>query len=250
MTRTIKLSLMVCFVLLVGFYMQRQGLFVFKATGVYEEAEIVWGNKTNHEIEFTLHSSEKKTLRRLSDRARNEMYVFIVDETAEHYERVKPTYSGNGKFTFSYGLPKAAAAFVYMENDKSTQNIGYKKLTSSPEKRDNTLLPDPILTTKIGSYDVSLIFNTLQPEQPELLMFRFVQKGLRFTSITGRLSRIWAVNEETNEFTTAVSSEKETMEFSLRFPREGTYKIWGEFYINGKKFQKTFVVNVTERRQQ
>ncbi len=240
---------MICFVLLAGFYLQRQGLFVFKTTGIHEGAEIVWGNKTNHTLDFTLHSDKKKELRELSNRARNEMYVFIVDETVEHYERVKPTYYGNGQFTFSYELPKAAAAFVYMENDESTENIGYKKLTSSSEKRENILRPDPILTTKIGLYDVSLIFNTLQSEQPELLTFQFAQKGLRFTSITGQLSRIWAVNEETDEFTTAVSSEKETMEFSLRFPREGTYKIWGQFYINGKEFRKSFVVNVTEKRK-
>ena len=40
----------------------------------------------------------------------------------------------------------------------------------------------------------------------------------------------------------------EQLQYRITFPEEGTYNLWGDFYINGKKYEKEFSIQVQKRK--
>ena len=60
-----------------------------------------------------------------------------------------------------------------------------------------------------------------------------------------RRSILWMKREK---FLYAIPVDTEgQLQYRITFPVEGTYKIWGDFYINGKKYEKEFIVQVQRK---
>ncbi len=43
---------------------------------------------------------------------------------------------------------------------------------------------------------------------------------------------------------------EEQLQYRITFPQEGTYKIWGTFYLNDKKYKQEFIVQVQKAKKQ
>ena len=60
-----------------------------------------------------------------------------------------------------------------------------------------------------------------------------------------RRSILWMKREK---FLYAIPVDTEgQLQYRITFPVEGTYKIWGDFYINGKKYEKEFIVQALKK---
>ncbi len=61
--------------------------------------------------------------------------------------------------------------------------------------------------------------------------------------------RLYIVDETRENFLYAIPVDTEgQLQYRITFPVEGTYKIWGDFYINGKKYEKEFIVQVQKEK--
>ena len=111
---------------------------------------------------------------------------------------------------------------------------------------------DSVLTKKIGEYEVSLLFGALHPNEPVTLTFQFqAKKGekLKLHAERGEVEALYIVDETRENFLYAIPVDTEgQLQYRITFPAEGTYKIWGDFYINGKKYEKEFIVQVQKRK--
>lgn len=114
------------------------------------------------------------------------------------------------------------------------------------------MVGDTILTKKIGDHQVSLLFGALHPNEAATLTFQFqAKKGekLKIGSHRGVKSTLSIVDEEREHFIYGVPFHvEEQLQYRITFPQEGTYKIWGTFYLNDKKYKQEFIVQVQKRK--
>ncbi len=63
------------------------------------------------------------------------------------------------------------------------------------------------------------------------------------------MEALYIVDETRENFLYAIPVDTdEQLQYRITFPAEGTYKIWGDFYINGKKYEKEFIVQVQKEK--
>ncbi|WP_028400440.1 hypothetical protein [Ectobacillus panaciterrae] len=254
--------IIVFLVFLAGFYLQKHGSFSFgaKTASVVDDAQVSWDVETGktkgeQKVTFTLLDEKGDQLRGLNDQIQNQIHALVVDDTLVHYEDIQPTFLGKGTFTFSHKLEKPHTIFLFLEDDQTREQIARKEIAvkeeSKTDKNKRKLALDALLTTKIGPYEASLIFNALKPKRQEKLTFQFQTKDVvRFQSPSGQPSRLLIVDDQKKHFLTAVPAQGNSsnqLQFSLTFPEEGHYKLWGTFYINGKAYEKSFVVQVVKQ---
>lgn len=86
------------------------------------------------------------------------------------------------------------------------------------------------------------------------LTFQFQSKKgekLKLHSERGEVEALYIVDETRENFLYAIPVDTdEQLQYRITFPVEGTYKIWGDFYINGKKYEKEFIVQVQKKKKQ
>lgn len=77
------------------------------------------------------------------------------------------------------------------------------------------------------------------------LTFQFqAKKGekLKLHSERGEVEALYIVDETRENFLYAIPVDTDgQLQYRITFPAEGTYKIWGDFYINGKKYEKNLL---------
>ena len=72
---------------------------------------------------------------------------------------------------------------------------------------------------------------------------------LKLHSERGEVESLYIVDDKRENFLYAIPVDtEEQLQYRITFPVEGTYKMWGTFYINGKKYEKEFVVQVQKRK--
>ncbi len=84
------------------------------------------------------------------------------------------------------------------------------------------------------------------------LTFQFqAKKGekLKLHSERGEEETLYIVDETRENFLYAMPVDTdEQLQYRITFPAQGTYKLWGTFYINGKKYEKDFIVQVQKEK--
>ena len=64
---------------------------------------------------------------------------------------------------------------------------------------------------------------------------------MKLHSERGEVEALYIVDETRENFLYAIPVDTdEQLQYRITFPVEGTYKIWGDFYINGKKYEKIY----------
>ncbi|MFD0768585.1 hypothetical protein ACFQZ1_06610 [Bacillus sp. CGMCC 1.60114] len=208
-------------------------------------------NKTAHII-FQLQDKKGNEIRGVNDHIR----MFIVDKQLAQSLQVRPTFVGNGSYKATYQFKKEGeyTIFLYEEMGDTTNQFAEKNIVigNKEEKKQRPISIDTVLTKKIGTYKASLLFPALHPNEEETLTFQFqIERGqkLKFRSNTGERAVLRIVDEKQQHFLYAVPvNDEEQLQFRVTFPSEGIYKIWGTFYINGKKYEEQFVLQVQKRK--
>ncbi|WJE54076.1 hypothetical protein QRE66_07455 [Bacillus cereus] len=236
-----------------GFYMQK-----FKGTtetaGDIQEVKWKMKNRKGNEkidITFQLFNKNNNEVRGVNDRIR----AIIVDEQFKEIQQIDPAFAGNGSYKLSLSgtKDKGYTVFLYEDQGKTEQSFSKKSFGGEEkEKKQKKLIEDTVLTKKIGDYQMSLLFEALHPNEAATLTFQLQMKkgeNVKFSAGTGEQGALYIVDEKREHFLYAVPvNEEEQLQYRIAFPEEGLYKIWGTFYINGKKYKKEFILQVQKRK--
>ncbi|PEA55887.1 hypothetical protein CON64_04410 [Bacillus pseudomycoides] len=204
-------------------------------------------------IIFQLQNKKGAEIRGVNDHIR----MFIVDKQLTQSYQVRPTFVGNGSYKATHQFKKEGeyTIFLYEETGDTTKQFAEKNIVVGNkvvEKKQNSIAVDTILTKNIGPYKTSLLFRTLHPNEEETLTFQFqIGKGqkIKFRSNTGERAELRIVDERQQHFLYVVpNNDTEQLQFRVTFPSEGIYKIWGTFYIDGKKYEEQFTLQVQKRK--
>lgn len=241
------------FIVVGGFYLQKYKGATETAGDIQKVKWSVKDRKGNEKVDITfqLLNKEDSEIRGVNDHIR----AIIVDEQLKGFQQINPVFAGNGSYTFSAKVNNDAAYTVFLYEDRDETKSSFSKKDIGKEEKgekQKTLVEDTVLTKKMGDYHISLIFRALHPNEAVTLTFQLHPKekeNLKFSSKTGEHAALYIVDEKREHFFYAVPvTEEEQLQYRVTFPEEGTYKIWGTFYINGKKYEKAFVVQVQERK--
>ncbi|MEH7462900.1 hypothetical protein V7166_12695 [Bacillus thuringiensis] len=204
-------------------------------------------------IIFQLQNKKGAEIRGVNDHIR----MFIVDKQLTQSYQVRPTFVGNGSYKATQQFKKEGeyTIFLYEETGDTTKQFAEKNIVVGNkvvEKKKNPIAVDTVLTKNIGPYKTSLLFRTLHPNEEETLTFQFqIGKGkkIKFRSNTGERAELRIVDGGRQHFLYVVpSNDAEQLQFRVTFPSEGIYKIWGTFYIDGKKYEEQFTLQVQKRK--
>ncbi|MGN4423796.1 hypothetical protein ACTFQN_08100 [Bacillus cereus group sp. MYBK30-1] len=240
-----------------GFYIKKYQETV-ETTGDVQEVKWDVENKKGNEkvdISFQLLNKKNNEVRGVNDQIR----AVIVDEQLKNIQQMKPTFAGNGSYKLSSEVAKGEGYTIFLYEDEnksmesfSKQDLGEGKKDKSKDNSKKKLPIDTVLTKKIGEYQVSLLFGALHPNEAVTLTFQFqAKKGekLKLNSGRGEVDSLYIVDETREHFLYAIPVDTdEQLQYRITFPEEGTYKMWGNFYINGKKYEKEFTVQVQKRK--
>ncbi|KFN04139.1 hypothetical protein DJ93_3933 [Bacillus clarus] len=235
-----------------GFYIKKyQGM--TETTGDIQEVKWDIKNKKENEkvdISFQLLNKNNNEVRGINDQIR----VVIVDAQLKNIQQMKPTFAGNGSYKLSSNIAKdkGYTIFLYEDNNKSAESFSKKNFGEEDKKKKESLSMDTVLTKKMDDFQVSLLFGALHPNEAATLTFQFqAKKGgkVKFSSRSGEHANLYIVDEMRENFLYAVPvNDDEQLQYRIIFPEEGTYKLWGNFYLNGKKYEKEFVIQVQKRK--
>jgi len=259
--RNITLGMTVLFlVLLVAAYVHKQGsgtertVSLMKSGVEWEVETAAIGKKTK--VSFIIQDDKGKGLRGLNDEKQNEIRAVIVPPDMKEYIEIQPSFLGKGAFMFTHIFKQKGeyAVFLYEKNKSMQQSFANTRITIGQDSEQQSgekqiLVPDSLLTTEIGPYKTSLVFDALRVGKMETLTFQFPDKGgrLRFRSESGELPSFLFVNESKRSLVHTVAQDQEgkkELSLAVTFPEEGLYKMWGTFYVNGREYHRDFVVQV------
>ncbi|MGH0591789.1 hypothetical protein ACQVPY_05730 [Bacillus pretiosus] len=243
------------FIVVGGFYIKQYQETIETVGDVQEVKWDVSNGKGNEKVNilFQLLNNKNNEVRGVNDQIR----AVIVDGQLKHVQQMKPTFAGNGSYKVSSNIAKDEryTIFLYEDKNKSVKSFAKKDFGREIEEKNKKKVKFPIdsvLTKKIGEYEVSLLFGALHPNEPAMLTFQFqAKKGekLKLHSERGEVEALYIVDETRENFLYAIPVDtNEQLQYRITFPIEGTYKIWGDFYINGKKYEKEFIVQVQKRK--
>ncbi|MBY0595506.1 hypothetical protein [Bacillus bingmayongensis] len=236
-----------------GFYMQKYKGTTETAGNIQEVKWDIKNRKGNEktDITFQLFNKNNNEIRGVNDRIR----AIIVDEQLKGIQQITPAFAGKGSYKLSSSgtKDKAYTVFLYEDHGKTERSFSKKNFGGEEkEKKQKNLIEDTVLTKKIGDYQMSLLFGALHPNEAATLTFHLQMKkgeSVKFSSGTGEQGSLYIVDEKREHFLYAVPvNEEEELQYRITFPEEGTYKIWGTFYINGKKYGKEFILQVQKRK--
>ncbi|MFD3446167.1 hypothetical protein ACFDTO_16355 [Microbacteriaceae bacterium 4G12] len=264
--KKITFGILIVFLAFIGVaYAEKKGL--FQSSSVHStmksETKVVWklSDVALHKqasITFTLQDENGKELRRLDEGLQSQIHVFITNSSLSEYKDIKPNFLGNGTFSFSYTFSKEEnyTIFLYRQNEQQQEQFAAKEIVLSNEgvKKASKLIPDSLLTTKIDSYEMSLVFNMLKPNQQESLQFQFQNKegqSIRFQSSAQERNHLIIIDENRKHLIylpPANEKRKNELTFPVEFPEEGMYKLYGTFYLDRQKYERNFVINVGKKK--
>ncbi len=74
---------------------------------------------------------------------------------------------------------------------------------------------------------------------------------MKLHSERGEVEALYIVDETRENFLYAIPVDTDgQLQYRITFPAEGTYKIWGDFYINGKKYEKRIYCTSSKKEKQ
>ena len=120
----------------------------------------------------------------------------------------------------------------------------------STKTQNAKLSPDTNLTQSVGDLTVSMKTDgELKADQYNYLNFEITNEQGEVKSqdvgiMSGSRSNLYAVDEKLKTFIRADVVDRENLQFSVNFPKPGTYKVWFEFIHENRIKQISFVVDV------
>ena len=189
-----------------------------------------------------------------------QMDLIVVSDDLKFFDRIHPTYKGNGRFEISPSLtnPGSYTLFSDYKASKEKQQVTIQQL-SIPGKVPLPTELEKFSNTKIlSNTKVNLNLSEAKPQAGKeiTLTFDFKEaannqaiKDLKpYLGEKGSLVIIKSSSPLTVSDYIHAPVRKDSLDgkvqFITSFPQSGTYKLWGQFNRNGKIITADFWVNV------
>lgn len=251
--RISKIGLVCFFLILVTMYVVQSKSGILFSSGQKDAVtNVSWQiDRERGNVSFTLQNEKGQPLRTIGENEQDKFAVCIMNNTLKQCEDVKPTYIGNGTFTFQHAFLQTTTLFLYIKDQETRQELAKKELViETANDKQVPLTADALLTSKIGPYPASLQFSMLKANRKESIALQIQsEEDLTIISPNGELSRLLIVDEKLTHLISVVPQTNKPgrqITFDVTFPAEGNYKLMGTFYLNGKMYLKSYVVKVAK----
>jgi hypothetical protein len=186
--------------------------------------------------------------------------LIVVSDDLKFFDRIHPTYKGNGRFEISPSLPNPGnyTLFSDYKPGKEKEQVTIQQL-SVPGKVPLPTELEKFSNTKIlSNTKVNLNFSEAKPQAGKEVTVTFdfkeaannqMIKDLKpYLGEKGNLVIIKSSSPLTISDYIHAPVRKDSpdgkVQFITSFPQSGTYKLWGQFNRNGKIITADFWVNI------
>jgi hypothetical protein len=209
-------------------------------------------------LAIDIQNSSDKAASNSDSFQQKQMHLIIVSDDLKFFDRIHPTYKGNGRFEINPSLPNPGGYTLFSDYKPSKQKEqvtiqkvsipGKVPLPTELEKFSNTKI---LSNTKVNlsqakpqaGKEVTLTFDFKEAANNQAI------KDLQpYLGEKGHLVIIKSSSPLTTSDYIHAQARKDSPEgkvqFITSFPQSGTYKLWGQFNRNGKIITADFWVNV------
>ncbi|WNR43328.1 hypothetical protein [Paenibacillus roseipurpureus] len=213
--------------------------------------------KEKANIVILIQNKFKRPIERYEEMHEKRMHLFVVSQDLSYFEHLHPSYAGGGRFDVQTSFPAGGhyqliADFMPTDFGETVQSHWVTINGKAP--KPIKLHPDNSLTKVVGDKEVTLAFDHLMAGMPLDMVFTFKQAGTRapvtdLQPYLGAAGHVVAISEDGKEFVHVHPSNSEptagpTAAFKIQFPKQGIYKIWGQFQQNNEVFIVPYVIQV------
>jgi len=189
------------------------------------------------------------------------MHLIIVSKDLSYFSHIHPVYMGNGEFDIKTKFPAGGDYQLIAEftphgaGDNSVEKHWLN--INGPAPRPVPIIPDTNLTKTIDGLNITLSFDHIMAMMGLNMTFTICDAATNkpITNLQpylGAMGHAVAISKDLQEYlhihpmTTKGNGPKVT--FMTYFPKDGVYKIWGQFQYNGHVIVAPFVVNVPKMK--
>lgn len=184
------------------------------------------------------------------------LHLIVVSRDLSFFNHIHPEYQGNGRFTVRTSFPsggdyKLFADFVPKGGTGTTLSEWVKVGGTAGERA--AIAPDAKLVQEVDGKEVELTLSSTKASEEVMLTFNIMdastKKGINdLEPYLGAVGHVVILSADAEQYLHVhPMDEKATgpkAEFMTKFPKSGTYKIWGQFQHQGKVFTVPFVVDI------
>lgn len=214
--------------------------------------------KSNQETDIFLDIKDAsgKAVEVFSAVHEKEMHLLAIKRDLSVFQHLHPDYLGKGRFQIKTTFPKAGRYKLYADflPEGANQQLASHELVVNGQEADEEVDADKVLKKKVDDLEIELILPEARVDEQIKLIFALSDEaGEPVTELEpylGSAGHVVIVSEDMNEFLHVHPADENTkgpkVEYMTSFPREGLYKIWGQFKYKGKLYTVPFVIEVQE----
>jgi hypothetical protein len=186
--------------------------------------------------------------------------LIVVSDDLKFFDRIHPTYKGNGRFEVNPSLPNPGSYTLFSDYkpSKEKEQVTIQKvsipgkvpLPTELEKFSNTKI---LANTKINlnlseakpqaGKEVTLTFDFKETANNQAIKDLQPYLGEKGSLVIIKSSSPLTISDYIHAPVRKDSPDGK-VQFTTSFPKSGTYKLWGQFNRNGKIITADFWVNV------
>jgi hypothetical protein len=185
-----------------------------------------------------------------------EMHLLAIKKDLSVFLHLHPEYLGKGRFKIKTTFPKAGRYKLYADflPEGANQQLASHELIVTGAESNEEIYADKVLKKKVDDLEIELILPEAKVNEHLKLIFELSDgDGNPITELEpylGSAGHVVIVSEDMKEFLHVHPADENTrgpkVEYMTSFPREGLYKIWGQFKYKGKLYTAPFVIEVQE----
>jgi hypothetical protein len=183
------------------------------------------------------------------------MHLIVVSGDLSYFDHIHPDYQGDGKFTVKIDFPKGGKYKLFADYVPEGSSKVVKSEVVQVEGNKKTAIPleEEDFTQVVEGKEVTLSFDHLMAEMELELNFNLKDAKTKYpiTNLQpylGAVGHVVIISADTNTYLHVHPLEEKASgpdaKFMTTFPKEGIYKVWGQFKQNGDVFTVPYTVNV------
>ncbi|WP_226085874.1 hypothetical protein [Mesobacillus sp. S13] len=183
-----------------------------------------------------------------------EMHLLAIKKDLSVFQHLHPDYLGKGRFQIKTTFPQAGRYKLYADflPEGANQQLATHELVVTGQEANVDIEADQVLRKTVDDLEFELTLPVAKVDEPVKLVFELSdQAGDPVTDLEpylGSAGHVVIVSEDMNEFLHVHPADEKTkgpkVEYMTSFPKEGFFKIWGQFKHKSKLYTVSFVIAV------
>ncbi|WP_090115996.1 hypothetical protein [Cohnella sp. OV330] len=184
------------------------------------------------------------------------MHLIAVSKDLSYFSHIHPEYEGDGAFTIGTSFPYGGAYKLFADfvpQAGSNTVLGEWVNVEGESKTPEAIRADTSLMKTVDGKEVELALSSAKANEEVMLTFNIVdaksKEGIgNLEPYLGAVGHVVILSADAEQYLHVHPMDEAATgpkaEFMTTFPKQGVYKIWGQFQHQGKVFTVPFVVNI------